>query len=148
VLEGLGLAPALRELVGAFQQHNPQVLCSLKTSGDLTDVDGEVGVAVYRVVQECLTNISVHANARHASLDVHGDPAADRPRILSVSVADDGVGFFLNSANRGFGLTGIRERVKVLGGTLEIRTEPGRGTRIAVVVPLTATAQPSISQAS
>jgi len=138
VLEGLGLAPALRELVGAFQQRNPQVVCSLTTGGDLSLVDGDVGIAVYRVIQECLTNISVHANAHHAAVDVHGDPATGIPRVLRLTVADDGLGFFLDSANRGFGLTGIRERVKALRGTLEIGTEPGRGTRIAVSIPMSA----------
>jgi two-component system sensor histidine kinase UhpB len=136
VLEGLGLAPALRELVGAFQQRNPEVVCSLKTAGDLTLIDGDVAIAVYRVIQECLTNIRVHANAQRAAVDVHGDPAGGVPRVLRLTVIDDGIGFFLDSANRGFGLTGIRERVKVLGGTLEIGTEPGRGTRIAATIPL------------
>jgi two-component system sensor histidine kinase UhpB len=145
VLEGLGLAPALRELVGAFQHRNPQVVCSLKAGGDLLDLDTEVGVAVYRVIQECLTNIGVHANALHAVVDVQVDAAAPtvmdtpKPRYLRCTVADDGIGFFLSSVNRGFGLTGIRERVKALGGTCEIGTEPGRGTRIIVVVPLSAT---------
>jgi len=143
ILQGLGLAPALRDLVGGFQQRNPQVACSLKSMSDLTDVDGEVGVAVYRVIQECLTNISVHANARHAAVEVHVDTPVATGRQLRVTVADDGIGFFLNSVNRGFGLTGIRERVKVLGGTCEIETEPGRGTRIVVVVPVNAVAASS-----
>jgi two-component system sensor histidine kinase UhpB len=148
VLEGLGLGPALRELVGAFQHRNPQVMCSLKTGGDLLAVDGEVGVAVYRVIQECLTNIGVHANARHATVDVQTDEAghagvvATAPKNLRCTVADDGIGFFLSSINRGFGLTGIRERVKVLGGTCEIGAEPGRGTRIVVVVPVSAAPAP------
>jgi two-component system sensor histidine kinase UhpB len=143
VLEGLGLAPALRELVGAFQHRNPRVVCSLHSSGELQDVDGEVGIAAYRVIQECLTNIAVHANAHHAAVEVHGDAITATPRFLRVTVADDGIGFFLSSANRGFGLTGIRERVKVLGGTCEIETEPGRGTRIVVVVPITAAVETS-----
>jgi two-component system sensor histidine kinase UhpB len=142
VLEGLGLAPALRELVGAFQHRNPQVACSLKSSGELQDVAGEVGVAVYRVIQECLTNIAVHADARHASVEVHGGVPGEAPRFLRCTVADDGVGFFLSSVNRGLGLTGIRERVTVLGGTCDIGTEPGRGTRIVVVVPVTAAVEP------
>lgn len=135
-LEELGLGPALRELVGAFQQRNPDVVCSLNTRGDLALVDGDVRIAVYRVIQECLTNITMHANAGHAAVDVHGGPATDLPRVLHVAVVDDGSGFVLSSANRGFGLTGIRERVKVLGGTLEIDTEPGRGTRVAVAIPM------------
>jgi two-component system sensor histidine kinase UhpB len=143
VLEGLGLAPALRQLVGAFRHRNAQILCTLQATGELQDIDDEVGIAVYRVIQECLTNIAVHANARNASVVMQGDTAAADPRLLHVTVADDGVGFFLNSVNHGFGLTGIRERVKVLGGSCEIVTEPGRGTR--VVVPVRTTAAPIAS---
>ena len=136
LLEGMGLVPALRELVSSFRQRHPHVNCSLTTSGHFLDVEDDVGVAVYRVIQESLTNIAVHANARHATIDVHRD--ADAAHRIRVSVTDDGVGFFLMSANRGFGLTGIRERVNNLGGSCSIDTEPGRGTRIVVEVPLPA----------
>ena len=137
VMEGLGLTPALRELVAGFQQRNPAVVCTLRSTGDLLDVDQEVAVAVYRVVQECLTNIAAHANARHAAIEVstaRGDEACI-PRRIDVQVADDGAGFFLMSTNRGFGLTGIRERVKALGGACIIETHPGRGTRVSITVP-------------
>jgi two-component system, NarL family, sensor histidine kinase UhpB len=138
ILEGLGLAPALRELVGAFRQRNPGVSCALTTRGELAALDGELGVAVYRVVQECLTNIARHAAARHAAIDVDLSTSAAAP-ALRVRVADDGVGFLPGAGIAGFGLTGIRERVAALGGTYDIATRPGQGTSISVVVPLPAT---------
>jgi two-component system, NarL family, sensor histidine kinase UhpB len=146
VLEGLGLTPALRELVGAFQQRNPQMSCSLTTRGALGNLDAELGIAVYRVVQECLTNIARHADARHAVIDVDLSPAdrtasgaaPDGPGhpAVHVTVADDGVGFQPAGRVAGFGLMGIRERVSALGGTYDIASRPGQGTSISVVVPV------------
>lgn len=139
IVEGLGLTPALRDLVAAFQQRNPQVECTLHTSEKVGGLEGEMGVSVYRVIQECLTNIAVHAKAHHANIDVALVEETRAPagqRIIRVTVADDGVGFFLVSVNRGFGLTGIRERVKALGGTCSIDSHPGQGTRIIADIPL------------
>ena len=146
VLEGLGLTPALRELVGAFQQRNPQVSCSLITRGALGNLDGELGIAVYRVVQECLTNIARHAAARHTLINVDLRPAdradaagagdAAARTAVRVTIADDGVGFQPAARVAGFGLMGIRERVSALGGTYDIASCPGQGTSISVVVPL------------
>jgi two-component system sensor histidine kinase UhpB len=133
-LEGLALEAALCEQVAGFRQRNPE----------LADLNGEVGIAIYRLVQESLTNIAVHANARNAIIEVtasdnepnhrqvRGVPTVGSVRI---TVADDGAGFFLMSANQGFGLTGIRERVKAFGGSCSIDTHPGRGTRISVLLP-------------
>jgi len=142
VLEELGLATALRELVAAFQQRNPQVICSLGTSGELASLDPEFAVAVYRVIQECLTNIMVHAGAHHVAIEVvHTSdtqaigPGVPGPPVMSLTVTDDGVGFVSTAEHRGFGLTGIRERVKVLGGNCRIDSNPGHGTRVSVDVP-------------
>ena len=143
-LEGLALEAALCEQVAGFRQRNPEVACTLNISPELADLNGEVGIAIYRLVQESLTNIAVHANARNAIIEVtasdnepnhrqvRGVPTVGSVRI---TVADDGAGFFLMSANQGFGLTGIRERVKAFGGSCSIDTHPGRGTRISVLLP-------------
>jgi two-component system, NarL family, sensor histidine kinase UhpB len=132
-LESVGLAPALRELVAAFQQRNPQVRCSLQISHSLAGLDHESGTALYRVVQECLTNIALHANAQHAVISVSAPEGATRVRVTA---ADDGVGFALPAA-AGFGLVGIRERVSALGGSCSIDSHPGGGTRVAVEIPPT-----------
>lgn len=139
IIEGLGLTPALRELVASFQQRSADVACTLRADDALSGLEGEIAISVYRVVQECLTNIAVHANAHRVSIDVASlddTRAGEGSHRVRVTVEDDGVGFFLRSVNRGFGLTGIQERVKALGGTCLIDTRPGRGTRIVVEVPL------------
>jgi len=138
VLEALGLATALRELVAAFQQRSPQVDCTLRTSGDLMSLDAEIGIAVYRVVQECLTNITTHAGAHHVAIEVTltADPSEAGAATLRVSIIDDGVGFLVSLPNGGLGLTGIRERVKVLGGTCSIESRPRPGTSVSIAIGL------------
>ena len=133
LLETLGLAAALRELIAGFRQRNQHVVCTLRCSGELEQLDSAVSIAVYRVIQECLTNIAVHANASSAAIEV-----ALSDRHVRATVTDDGVGFFLLSVNQGLGLTGIKERVTALGGTCDIHTQVGRGTFIGVRVPLPA----------
>jgi two-component system, NarL family, sensor histidine kinase UhpB len=140
-LEGLGLEAGLREQVAAFRSRNPGVLCILDVQGDLANLVEEVGVTIYRIVQESLTNIAVHANARNVLIDLRLQPArlsavsGSEHEAIALTVTDDGAGFFQLSANRGLGLTGIRERARALGGSCSIVSEPGRGTRIEVVVP-------------
>jgi two-component system, NarL family, sensor histidine kinase UhpB len=141
-VEGLGLESGLREQVAAFRHRSPGVLCILDLQGELGNLDEEVGVTIYRIVQEALTNISMHANARNVLIDLKVQPAAEASARtsastdrISVMISDDGAGFFQLTANRGLGLTGIRERARALGGSCSIVSEPGRGTRIEIVVP-------------
>jgi two-component system, NarL family, sensor histidine kinase UhpB len=142
-LEGLGLEAAVREQVANFAHRHPEVTCALKVDGDLACVDGEVGVAVYRVVQESLTNIAMHAKARNALIEIRvldeGNSAGPEAKMrVHLAARDDGTGFFQILANRGLGLTGIRERVRALGGWCEIESELGRGTQITVSLPVCA----------
>jgi two-component system, NarL family, sensor histidine kinase UhpB len=140
-LEGLGLDAGLREQVETFKHRYPQVSCALDVHGDLSNLDDEVGVAIYRVVQESLTNIAMHANARNVAVELRArrtetaGGGTNSNRGIQVAVTDDGTGFFQLTANRGLGLTGIRERAWALGGSCSIVSEPGRGTRIEVTVP-------------
>jgi len=141
-VEGLGLEAGLREQVAAFRHRYPRVTCVLDVQGDIASLEEQVGVAIYRVVQESLTNIAVHANARNVSVELkvlHATPAAENSSAsndgIRLTVADDGAGFFQLTANRGLGLTGIRERTRALGGSCSIVSEPGEGTRIDVTIP-------------
>ena len=90
----------------------------------------ELETAIYRIVQETLTNASKHGQARRASVIVHEDSAAVR-----ITVQDDGDGFETSAPTSGFGLPGMRERVDLLDGTLEIQSAPGQGTTIKAVLP-------------
>lgn len=97
----------------------------------------QVETALFRVVQEAIVNIAKHAEAETVLIQ-----CAVREGDLTIEIEDDGKGFDLSSlagpgaAARGLGLLGIRERVELLGGTVEIESSPGQGTRIALTVPL------------
>jgi len=137
-LEGLGLEASIREQVASFAHRHPEIACALRIEGDLASVDGEAGAALYRVLQESLTNIAMHAKAKNAMIEIKVclEPSGEDPAGVSLVARDDGRGFFQLLANRGLGLTGIRERARALGGTCEIESEAGRGTRIAVFLPV------------
>jgi signal transduction histidine kinase len=91
---------------------------------------GEVEDTVYRIVQEALTNAVKHGEAERARIDVSEDAESLRVRVL-----DEGRGFDPTASTQGFGLVGMRERVELAGGTLELRSTPGKGTTIVAVIP-------------
>src|SRR5262249_35084156 len=104
---------------------------SLSRSGTEGPVDAVAGLTAYRVVQESLTNVLQHAGPCVAGVDVvvGGD-------ALVVTVTDDGRG--PGSSNGGHGLIGMRERVAMLGGTLDAGAGPHGGFAVRAVLPLTA----------
>jgi len=79
-LEGSGLGAALRELTGAFRQRHPQLACTLSMADDTADLQGEVAVTLYRVVQECLTNVARHADAHRVQIVLERLPGSE-PRL-------------------------------------------------------------------
>ena len=92
--------------------------------------------AVYRLVQEALTNVAKHSMASHAGLAVRA-----RRGAIEIEVSDDGVGFEPSLVREGFGLVGMRERAALLGGMLEIDSAKGAGTRVLASIPLTTRAE-------
>jgi two-component system sensor histidine kinase UhpB len=92
-----------------------------------------VNITVYRLVQECLTNIVKHARASSVTVSVERAGAA-----LHVTVADDGRGMDLNARHGGLGLLGLRERVEALSGQLELHSASGDGLRVHAWLPISA----------
>ncbi len=82
------------------------------------------------MVQEALNNAVHHSDAKHARVDVSEDGES-----LRVRVSDDGKGFDPSAGSDGFGLTGMRERAELAGGTFELRSAPGAGTTILAAIP-------------
>lgn len=96
-------------------------------------VTGETATALYRILQECMTNISRHAQATVVNIDY--EETRERARL---TVADNGIGFDSGrQRGTGFGLVGMRERVVMLGGELTVDSTIGQGTRVVVTLPLT-----------
>jgi signal transduction histidine kinase len=127
-LDELGAAPAIEELAARIAaRHGIEVATAVELSGRHA---GELETAIYRIIQESLTNAVKHAGARRVTIDVR--EAGDAVRV---TVDDDGSGFDPEAPSSGFGLTGMRERVDLLGGELELASS-GAGTRVAAVLPM------------
>ncbi len=90
-----------------------------------------IETALLRITQEALHNIKKHAQAQHVNLTL-----SYMPDLLVLDVADDGLGFDTTLAGRGFGLKTMRERAEGLGGTLTVESDLGKGTAVAVSIPL------------
>ena len=90
----------------------------------------DVESAGYRLVQEGLTNVVKHAGARRVALRV-----ADAGGAVEMTLSDDGNGFDPEAATHGFGLVGMRERIALVHGTLDVRSAPGGGTTIRARIP-------------
>jgi two-component system, LuxR family, sensor histidine kinase TtrS len=135
VLDDLGLAETIRDEVGAWQARQPDTVYTLNFSGDLDALGEELNICIYRIIQECLTNIAKYARATSVHIDI-GIAQAGSTRQLRVEVQDSGAGFDSRATGGGFGLVGMRERVEALHGEFILATTPGTGTRIRVILPL------------
>lgn len=133
----LGLEASLVNLVDSWRsQSATQPTIQLDLKGDLADISGPAATTAYRVAQECLTNALRHSAAREISLRV--ERRAGEDDALLIRVEDDGGGDAARVArSAGFGLTGIRERVTAVGGSLSI-LPARRGLSIAATIPLAA----------
>jgi signal transduction histidine kinase len=129
MLDDLGLAAALEHHVAQFSKRTG-IRCTLSVNREEFEVDGEPATAIFRLVQEALTNTARHAEAK--SVEVNVEESDDRIRLM---VVDDGRGFSAPAGQNHFGLLGMRERVKALGGWLEVDSAPGAGTRIEAWLP-------------
>jgi signal transduction histidine kinase len=136
-LDQLGVAPALEALVersAALSDVEIDLDVDLASGpGDPRDrLAPAIETTVYRVVQEALTNVAKHAGAAHASVSV-----VERDGRIEVTVADDGRGFSAEDGTDGFGLIGMRERIRLAGGRHELDSAPGRGTTVRAWLPAT-----------
>jgi signal transduction histidine kinase len=129
-LDDFGLVPALERLAETFQARSGlETLVQANLSGRLPP---EVETVLYRVVQEALTNIVKHAGAEHVSIVIRS-----REKSVAATIDDDGRGFAAEDVRaEALGLLGMRERLALVGGTLEVESSRDSGTTIAAQVPL------------
>jgi signal transduction histidine kinase len=138
-LDDLGLAPALRALAeGAVDiegKAHPEV--HLKIRGSPAALSSEQELVLYRITQEALNNARKHAGAKNVWIELSCDPQS-----IELHISDDGEGFTVPEsmaelAQQGsYGLLGIQERVWAIGGGVEIRSSPGGGTSIRIILPV------------
>ncbi|HET6570241.1 MAG TPA: GAF domain-containing protein [Solirubrobacterales bacterium] len=129
-LDQLGLTAALEDLVGRVE-HGTEIGFEADLEVDSGRLDSELETVVYRLVQEALNNVAKHSGAARAHLQVRS-----REDSLAVLVSDDGSGFDPTADTDGFGLAGMRERIELAGGKLQIESGKGAGTRILASLPL------------
>ena len=137
-LDQLGLIVALEDLAERISSTS-EVELSTDLSLSEGRVDSELETVVYRLAQEALNNAVKHAEARVVTLQV-----AERSGRLDVLISDDGKGFDPTEKHDGFGVVGMRERIELVDGELEIESRPGAGTRVMASVPLAKDATPPV----
>ena len=132
VLDQLGLPAAVEWLSRDFQRRTG-IECRVRAQLPVVTLPEEVSTGLFRIVQEALTNVARHSGA--SRVDVTLDLAG---RIVSLSVTDNGKGLSdaAQASQDSLGILGMRERALLLGGALELKGEPGNGTRLTARVPL------------
>ena len=136
IIEDLKLSGAIRWLIHDFEQHvESRISLEMEPVDHLFSTESQI--VLYRIIQEALKNIVKHANADTASVNIRKDSHS-----VLLRIEDDGNGFDVASiqnrhvTDRGLGLAAMDERGRMLGGTLEIQSTPGRGTCISLRIPL------------
>lgn len=132
LLKELGLFGAVQSLVTTFlRSANTEI--RFRSNLQHENINGAVSLAIYRIVQEALRNIQLYANARHAALVLQR-----KKDTILLTVEDDGNGFDLSRVDTRFhyGILEMRERVYALNGQFDIESEPGKGTKVVVTIPV------------
>jgi signal transduction histidine kinase len=137
VMDNLGLVEALKDEIKAWNKRNPKTACIHHFEGDLSDLGERINITIYRIVQECLTNIAKHADAKHVDIKLCNDD-----KKIHLSIIDDGKGKDTSTTEKhlGLGLIGIRERIQALNGVFYYETSIDDGFRVSIHIPHTGNA--------
>ena len=135
MLDDLGLIPALRSLTNNLEKTDG-TLAEFTVIGEERRLTNEIELSLFRIVQEALNNVSKHAQATKVSVSAEFNGSG-----IKISVSDNGQGFELQGSMDDLprigqlGLIGMQERVWLFGGSIEVNSEPGKGTELKVDVP-------------
>jgi two-component system, NarL family, sensor histidine kinase UhpB len=146
-LDNLGLSDAITELVAQYRRQHPLLTVELSLGDGLDQFDEKLNITVYRVVQECLTNVVKHAAASRVTVAL--SLTQSTPVCLEMRVSDDGKGLGSDSfgsecsgsnysEGQRFGMLGIKERVHSFGGDVRVESRPDSGTLIVASLPVMA----------
>jgi len=134
-VDELGLSTSLRQLVKSWTQRgSDQPQYQLNITGNIDYLPEPLPVNIYRIVQECLTNIAKHAQANEATISINHSDA----NLIALTISDDGIAEADSFKDTlGIGLLGIHERVTALGGELRLTTQAQGGLIVAITLPIT-----------
>jgi signal transduction histidine kinase len=132
-LNDLGLVAVINNMIAELSKY-AGIKGKLEASGSPDNISVEIENALYRCIQESLTNVARHANADNVLVKIDFVNNSIR-----VNVVDDGIGFeqhLAKSDNKHLGLQGMQERVDLLNGSLDIKSDPDQGTNVQIIIPL------------
>lgn len=134
-LDHVGLVPAIKGLCFELNESSPMRI-EFRHEGAFAKLSKDVSLCIFRITQEALRNC-----VKHSSAQVVRVLLVNSGVNIQMLIADEGQGFVMNRKNlkRGLGFTSMRERLKVVGGTLSIRSKPSHGTRIQISIPVSPT---------
>jgi two-component system sensor histidine kinase UhpB len=136
VLAELGLKATMEDLLHHWAIRNPALKLTLNCPDDVDALEQKITIQVFRIVQECLTNIVRHAQAKQATIQLEIVSYPTTGRTLRLQITDDGLGCAADKIKAGFGLLGMRERINSLDGELTIQSWPQQGMNIIASIPL------------
>ncbi len=136
ILTELGLKATMEDLLNHWSIRNPDLKLTITCPDEADDLEQKITIQIFRVVQECLTNIVRHAQASQAAITLKIEHLTKTGKALRLQVTDNGQGCAADKIKTGFGLLGMRERINSLGGELVIETQPHQGMSITATIPL------------
>ncbi|NOT12811.1 MAG: histidine kinase [Methylococcaceae bacterium] len=136
ILTELGLKATLEDLLNHWSIRYPGLILDMTCPDEVDHMEQKITIQIFRVVQECLTNVVRHAQAKKVTVDLEVKHETGAGKVLRLEVNDDGQGCSAEMIKSGFGLLGMRERINSLGGEFGIQTQPGHGMRVIARIPL------------
>lgn len=133
VLDMLGLQGAIEEMLRYFNTAPSTCHFSLQAAGDFSQLESELAISAYRIIQEALSNVVKHAGATQVDISIAIHQEENR---LDIDIKDNGCGFDTEMLSSGIGITGMRERVYAFDGTFKLTSAGGSGTHLAITLPL------------
>ena len=136
VLHELGLEEALKDLLNTWQLRYPKINLHYQINlKALPRINETISITSYRIIQECLTNITRHAKAKNVDIHINYIKKNKSIAMINIEVIDDGVGF--NKSHRdGFGLSGMRERIYEIDGKINITSNINQGVQFNIQLPV------------
>jgi two-component system sensor histidine kinase UhpB len=129
-LDELSFVDALQELINSWRQRHSKTAINYQIQDDFHLEDETIQLTLYRVLQECLTNISRHSNATEVRIKL-----TEKSKIYLLEVVDNGIGFDVTRHGSSFGMSGMQQRVESVNGQMDIDSRPNAGVVIKVTIP-------------
>jgi two-component system, NarL family, sensor histidine kinase UhpB len=133
IIDVLGLEAALRELLFAYDQGGHTCTFTFLTEGEIPEINNRMSIAIYRIVQEALSNVVKHAEASHCEVRMS---CKDPQQVVVLTIVDDGRGFEVASERSGIGILSMTERAESVSGQLMVRATPSKGSVVTATFPL------------